>query len=181
MNRDDYKMGTDPSLDGAFVRAYDHAPDWSWILLERVQVIQDDESFVKLFPNDVLPSMDEIRNSSRVSRSTSAFPERFHIDTIHDFLQENPAHLIMSWAPAKRILLEIMRIRNPDLVEVSDDLILAILTSYNRSPAFRAMRKAVIKYGVDVKEALPGNVGVTPNGDVILIDSSVSRGNSPPI
>jgi hypothetical protein len=181
MNRDDYRMGTDPSLDGAFVRAYDHAPDWNWILLERVHVIEDYESFIKLFPNDVLPSVDEIRNSDRFSEETAVYATLFHVRTIQTFLQGNPYKLIMSQPSFKENLLEIMRIRNPYLVDITDDLILAIMTSYNESRAFRAMRKAVIKYEIDVEEVLPGNVGLTHDGDVILIDSSVRKGYSPPI
>lgn len=173
MNHDDYKLGTDPSLGGAFVRAYDHAPDWSWILLEKVQVIHDNESFVKLFPNELLPSLEEVRSSDSIDRKISMFPEMLYVDVIQAFLSPDPAREISSWPPLGRNLLAVMRIKNPSLPEIGEDEVRAILAAYNRHRGFRSIRKAVIKHGVASVEIRSDNVGVTPGGDVVLIDSSM--------
>ncbi len=174
MNRDDYSLGVDPSLGGAFVRAYDHAPDWSWILLERVHVIEDDKSFVELFPNEMLPSLEEVGGSDSVDPRVARFPEQFYVDVIQAFLSRDPAQEFESYPPLRRNLLAVMRIRNPSLGEIGDREILALLAAFNRHRGFRSIRKAVLKHGVAPVEVRAGNVGTTADGDAVLIDSSMT-------
>jgi hypothetical protein len=174
MNRDDYTLGVDPSLGGAFVRAYDHAPDWSWILLERVQVINDDKDFVDLFPNEMLPSLEDVATSSDVDRRVSRFPEQFYVDVIQAFLSQDPAREFEIYPPLRKNLLAVMRIRNPNLKEIGDGEIMSLLAAFNRHRGFRSIRKAVVKHGVAPVEVRAGNVGLTPEGDAVMIDSSMT-------
>ena len=136
-------------------------------------MIQDDAGFVRLFPNEMLPSLEEVGSSDSIDRRVAVFPEQFYVDVIQAFLSGDPAQEFETYPPLRRNLLAVMRIKNPSLSEIGDEEIRAILAAYNRHRGFRSIRKAVIKHGVAPVEVRAGNVGVTSDGDAVLIDSSM--------
>lgn len=169
MNQDDYSMGTDVDLEGVFAKTYAHADDWNWVIAERVKTLQDDEAVVRMFPNDFLPDLQTVRDSRDIDPRVSLAPERFYMEIIQQFLTPDYATGIEQRSSFRRGILEIVRLKNPRVMEVPVE---EMFESFSRLPHFVHLRDLIVKYGADPSEIRAGNLGLTADGRVVLIDSA---------
>lgn len=169
MNQDDYSMGTDVDLEGAFAKTYAHADDWNWVIAERVKTLQDDEAVVRMFPNDFLPDLQTVRDSRDIDPRVSLAPERFYMEIIQQFLTPDYTTGIEQRSSFRRGILEVVRLKHPRAAEVPVE---EMFESFSKLPHFVHLRELIVKYGADPGEIRAGNLGLTSDGRVVLIDSA---------
>ena len=148
--------------------AWSHQNTWK-CSKERVKTLQDDEAVVKMFPNDFLPDLQAVRDSRDVNPRTSLAPEQFYMQIIQQFLTPDYAAGIEQRSSFRRDILEVVRLRHPRMTAVPVE---EMFESFSKLPHFVHLRDLIAKYGADPSEIRAGNLGITADGRVVLIDSA---------
>lgn len=164
MNMDDFALGTDSSIRSIVPRAYKHAADWSWVLLERVEPLNSDEEFFRFFRSDLLPDPLELSELGREKYDTLI---RVLLD-MQNYALYRPLEMsdtVLSYFRGS----ELARM-TPDpsvpLLEVRKDLL-------RKSPFFRGLVIARKRYNIRTSEIRVDNLGIGSDGRLVLLDSSI--------
>ena len=154
MNRDDYRLGTDPEIGGIFPRAYpaeNYGSGSNWVILERVKGIFHGYELPHFFKSSILVDPASLSDSDAES----------YWYLVRRSLDKSYVGPI-SW-PLKKLL------RSPGTFTMEDlrnDLAA-------RSPTFRNLQLAIRKYGISIAEIRPDNLGIGSDGRLVLLDSSI--------
>lgn len=164
MNQDDWTLGNDPSIMNIVPRAYKHASDWSWVLLERVEPLSREEDFFQNFRSDFLPDPDDLSNAARADYSTII---RMLLE-IKNYKLYRPLEMkdtLKSYFLGAEI---VQKSQDPDvpLLEIRRNLM-------RRSPTFKGLVLALKRYNIKVDEIHADNLGVGSDGRLVLLDSSI--------
>ena len=183
MNRDDYMLGTDKSIGHVFPRAFLHAPDFSWVLLERVAHIEDAHQLQSYFRSPILvdPSL-QVNSDNLAALSISIFTSRY-MNLIKISLGM-PANGKINGKNMYRILPDDILLKDIDfkkyvnVIRVDaynlDELTLGDLRwSLMQSPTYLKLFKAIKKYGIEVSEIRSENMGIAADGSLVMLDSSM--------
>lgn len=164
MNADDFALGTDADIRGIVPRAYKHADDWSWVLLERVEPLNSDEEFFRFFRSDLLPDPLDLSELGRENYDTLI---RVLLD-MQNYALYRPLEMsdtVLSYFRGS----ELARM-TPDpsvpLLEVRKDLL-------RKSPFFRGLVIARKRYNIRTSEIRTDNLGIGSDGRLVLLDSSI--------
>lgn len=84
-------------------------------------------------------------------------------------LQPDYATGIEQRSSFRRGILEVVRLRHPSVTAVPVE---EMFESFSKLPHFVHLRDLIIKYGADPSEIRAGNLGITADGRVVLIDSA---------
>lgn len=164
MNQDDWTLGNDPSIMNIVPRAYKHATDWSWVLLERVEPLSREEDFFQNFRSDFLPGPDELSDADRAD----------YLTLIHMLLEmknyklDRPLEMrdtLKSYFLGSGI---VKKSPDPDipLLEIRRNLM-------RMSTAFKGLVLALKRYNIRISEINSDNLGVGADGRLVLLDSSI--------
>lgn len=164
MNQDDWTLGNDPDMRNIMPRAYKHAADWSWIVLERVEPLEREEDFFRFFRSSLLPDPLELSELGR---------ERY-VELIRVLLEmknhalDRPLEMkdtVLSYFRSSELARETPDPEVP-LLEIRKDLL-------RRSVAFRSLVIALKRYNIRVSEIRADNIGIGSDGRLVLLDSSI--------
>jgi hypothetical protein len=158
MNKDDFIIGTDSAVDQVVPRAYLHAPDWSWVVLERVESLGDldlDDLLI-YFRSQYLPDPKTTKGSllsgyfsiilGALSFKDPNFPDSLALKEIGS-LGPNWEHGDVTLGVLRRDL-------------------------QIKSQLFMGLTKALRKYNIAVNE-IESNLGRRADGSIVLLDSSI--------
>ena len=158
MNKDDFIIGTDSAVEQVAPRAYLHAPDWSWVVLERVESLGslDLDDFLIYFRSQYLPDPKTIIGSllsralfiilGALSFKDPNFPDSLTLKEIGS-LGPNWEHGDVTLGMLRRDL-------------------------QIKSQLFMGLTKALRKYNIAVNE-IENNLGRRADGSIVLLDSSI--------
>lgn len=158
MNKNDYKLGTDPSIGNIFPRAYLHDYVYEWVLLERVTPIKKNHEAAKYFENPILPPLEQLSEDEKndyfnlVILSLEQKNDGRFYNLIHNTKLTNHYLFGKKHLPTAENLREHM---------------------LRYSPTYRNLYKAVKKYGIDTTEIRFDNIGYASDGRFVLLDSSI--------
>lgn len=164
MNMDDFVLGTDSGIRSIVPRAYKHAADWSWVLLERVEPLENDNDFFRFLLSDLLPDPLAL---SEVGREN-------YMTLLGVVLQMKNSKLNRPLEMKDTVSSyfgggELVRM-TPDpsvpLLEIRKDLL-------RHSIFFRGLVIALKRYNIRIDEIHSGNVGIGSDGRLVLLDSSI--------
>lgn len=150
MNRDDWRLGTDRSVRGAFTRAFAHHPEYMWVILERVSPIGIMWEHV---PNAVFT--DRFPPMKRGSAELGIDPQYLFRQAVY----------IASGQATMGIRMLGRRVMGDELESMTQECL--------RIPNFSALIRAVRKYTIRISEVCPNNLGIAQDGRLVLLDSSV--------
>lgn len=183
MNRADYMLGTDKSIGHVFPRAFLHASDFNWVLLERVAHIEDAYQLQSYFRSPILvdPSS-QVNSDDLAALSISIFTSRY-MNLIKISLGM-PAKGKINGKNIYRILPDDILLKDIDfkkyvnVIRVDaynlDELTLGDLRwSLMQSPTYLKLFKAIKKYGIEVSEIRSDNMGIAADGSLVMLDSSI--------
>jgi hypothetical protein len=159
MNRDDFELGNNDELEGIFPKVFAHAPDFEWIIQEKVRPAVRSGEYIRFFKSPLLPNpetLDDIEKDSYASIISAAF----QMKSVY-FEDDKRLGSIGIFGPA-------WQQKNGDktLGELREDL-------YERSRAFRGLLNAANLYKIDMDEFRPYNIGVANDGRFVMLDSSI--------
>lgn len=164
MNMDDFALGTDSSIRSIVPRAYKHAADWSWVLLERVEPLASDNDFFHFFRSDLLPDPLELSEVGLEDYMTLLGV----LLEMKNFKLDRPLEMsdtVLSYFRSKQLAR-----MTPDpsvpLLEVRKDLL-------RRSIFFRGLIIARKRYNIRISEIRSDNLGIGSDGRLVLLDSSI--------
>jgi hypothetical protein len=158
MNKDDFIIGTDSAVEQIAPRAYLHAPDWSWVVLERVESLGDLDldDFLIYFRSQYLPDPKTTKGSllsgyfsiilGALSFKDPNFPDSLTLKEIGS-LGPNWEHGDVTLGALRRDL-------------------------QTKSQLFIGLTKALRKYNIAVNE-IEHNLGIRADGSIVLLDSSI--------
>ena len=170
MNRDDFRLGTDPQLDHIVPRAYLHAPDWSWVVLERVAPLGSTEQFLSFFRSPLLPPVATLGEAG-IERVVEALRIVLEIQAGKQSGTERPDD------PLEMYLGYDVPQPEATLEALGSDLL-------RRSAPFRGLVKLLTRYNVSLDEIISQygygvqlqNLGLGSDGRLVLLDSSIFPG-----
>lgn len=144
-----------------FPKVYAHHPDFNWIVIDKVAVV-DNSSLL------LLESLE------------ASFPKMIkYIFDMYSF-----ARNVRSFDHALELILMAATFGTemPDLTPLSDRLKKIYISNsaekifdfgFSNSETFRELHKAINKYGIEISDIRGGNIGITPDGGFVIIDASV--------
>lgn len=154
MNREDYRLGTDPEIGGIFPRAYDKDPygkGFSWVTLERVKEIFYGYELPHFFKCSIL--VDPAGLSDIDAEAYWHLVRRGFDEKDNETISRPLDRLLRSPGPFT------MRDLRNDLAA--------------RSPTFKNLQLAIRKYNILISEIRPDNLGIGSDGRLVLLDSSI--------
>lgn len=165
MNMDDWTLGTDTSIGNIVPRAYEHAADFSWVVLERVEPLKHEEDFFRFFETPLLPYPNDLSEKGREDYMSLI---RILLD-MKNYMLQRPLQ--------EDDTLKSYFLRSSELVRMSpnpDVPLPEIRSSLMRtSPTFRHLASALKRYKIRVSEIHGGNVGIGSDDRLVLLDSSI--------
>lgn len=162
-NKDDFTLGTLSERSNIFPKAYAHANDFSWVLLEKVDPfsVKRVEEYVSFFPNSIL-------NSKRATSQTKYYC------ILAAFMYASPPPL-GSHENANRFLLRyvpstIVDPNNPNEVQ---NMVSAFRGKGGRK-IFDDILKVINQFGMRPEEVALRNTGTgLEDGRFVILDSSI--------
>lgn len=164
MNADDFALGTDPDIRNIVPRAYKHADDWSWVVLERVEPLGWESDFLQFFRSELLPDPLSLGESGKESYDT-LFRVLLDMQNYKLYRPLDMNDTVLSYFRGSELAKE-----TPDpsvpLLEIRKDLL-------RTSVAFRGLVIARKRYNIRTTEIHSGNLGIGSDGRLVLLDSSI--------
>ena len=164
MNQDDWTMGKDDLVTDIFPRSYEHAPDFSWIVMEQVEPLRQEEDFFKYFRTKLLPDPVSLGEEGRSDYETliRILLEMNHYKLMRPLREEDN---LKGYFLGSEI---VKKSENPEvsLLDIRRDLI-------KNSRTFRGFVRALTRYNIRVSEINGDNVGIAKDGRLVLLDSSI--------
>lgn len=164
MNQDDWTMGKDDLVTDVFPRSYENAPDFSWIVMEQVEPLRQEEDFFKYFRTKLLPDPVSLGEEGRSDYETliRILLEMNHYKLMRPLREEDT---LKGYFLGSEI---VKKSENPEvsLLDIRRDLI-------KNSRTFRGFVRALTRYNIRVSEINGDNVGIAKDGRLVLLDSSI--------
>jgi hypothetical protein len=156
-NQDDHRLGTISLPYRIFPKAYAHSPDFSWVLLEKVEpLLRNADKFVSYFPNIVLTQ----RKTYNVVRYSII---------IASFIYNSGEH--------QRAINYLLNANIPKMfIDTNNDedvqLVMRAFTGRN-SETYNTVLNVINQFGMRPEEVALRNTGVGSDDRFIILDSSV--------
>lgn len=183
MNRADYTLGTDKSIGHIFPRAFLHAPDFSWVVLERVEHIADSNQLQSYFRSPILvepPAQVDYNDPAALSNSifTSRFMSLIKISlgmlVSGKFNGKNMYGILPDDILLKDIdFKKYVNVIRADAYNLDELTLGDIRWSLMQSPTYLKLFKAIKKYGIAASEIRSDNMGIAADGSLVMLDSSI--------
>ena len=157
MNKNDFKLGTDPEIGNIFPRAYLHDYIYEWVLLERVTPIDTNHEAAKYFENPILGSVEQLDEDEKND----------YFNLVMLSLEEDKRERFNNLLKYSKL---VNRFPNKNDIPTADKLKKYMLRS---SHTYRSLYKAIKKYKIDVGEIRFQNIGYGSDGRFVLLDSSI--------
>ena len=163
-NKEDHILGTDREIGHIFPRAYFHDKDFKWIVLERVTPCKGVTDVAPYFKSKYLVNPDYKQGGAymRFIREVILDDDHFFDETLVKDIDEE---LELIW---KRTLLNDGSF-DRDTVTIGD-----IRWDLMKTPTFLNLWRAIKKYYISIEEITSFNMGITDDGSLVLLDSSMS-------
>jgi len=164
MNQDDWTMGQDDLVTDVFPRSYEHAPDFSWIVMEEVEPLRRESDFFRFFRTDLLPNPKSLGETGLEEYATLIrVLLRGYNDRRQERLREEDT--LRHYFPGGEI---VRKSQNPDisLLSIRSDL-------KDSSSTFAGFIRALGRYNIRVSEINGENTGIARDGRLVLLDSSI--------
>jgi hypothetical protein len=159
MNEQDAELGRMPKYSLLFPKVYMAEYDFSWIVMEKCEEIDDAGIFMDFFPNKVLDSYIK-------ATYTSPF---LMMQIFHELLEVQADIIKGKSISYGQITMIENYIRNNNLTE---DDIKKIIKGYNTT--FHLLAQMVAEFEINPLEIRPYNTGIAPDGRFVVIDSSIA-------
>ncbi len=158
MNKNDFKLGTDPEIGNIFPRAYLHDYIYEWVLLERVTPINTNHEAAKYFENPILPPLEQLSEDEK--------NDYFNLVILS--LNEKNDNKFNALMNITRLTKHYIYDKNyrPKANALREHML-------RYSPTYRNLYKAVKKYNIDTSEIRFQNIGYGSDGRFVLLDSSI--------
>jgi hypothetical protein len=182
MNRADYTLGTDKSIGHIFPRAFLHAPDFSWVVLERVEHIADLNQLQSYFRSPILVEPPaQVDYNDPAALSNSIFTSRFSLIKISlgmlvsgKFNGKNMYGILPDDILLKDIdFKKYVNVIRADTYNLDELTLGDIRWSLMQSPTYLKLFKAIKKYGIAASEIRSDNMGIAADGSLVMLDSSI--------
>lgn len=162
MNEHDFWLGTDDEIEHVFPRAYMHAPDWSWIVLERVDPVSSKYQWLDYFRSDYLHHPGRLSDKMKADYNSLIYSCLYFTgpDPVPGDIQ------LDAWPGA---------VKSEYLDKTLDDLRADLLKN---SQAYLGFYNLLQRYNVRIIEIHPNNLGIGSDGRLVLLDSSISPSES---
>jgi hypothetical protein len=157
MNQDDKEIGLRSDFGELFPRCYSWANDYSWIVLEKVEKIEDFKTLISFFPNKY------------ISQSMS----QYYCMVLRSCIEYKVANFERDSEAAK---LAIDSMEDPiNYTKKSLDVdYKKVLEEFNKVPLFNKVCAAAFAFKMYVPESIkPFNSGTGSDGRFVILDSSV--------
>ena len=156
-NQDDHKLGTISLPHRIFPKAYAHSPDFSWVLLEKVEpLLRNVDKFISYFPNTVLTQ----RKTYNVVRYSIIIASFMYNSGEH---QRAISYLLNAQVPKKFVDPN----NDQDL-----ELVMRAFTGKN-SETYNTVLKVINQFGMRPEEVALRNTGVGSDDRFVILDSSI--------
>ena len=157
MNRFDFELGNNVELEGIMPRAYEHAPDFEWVVLERVQPIESESRYLSFFRSRFLP------NPNMLDEEGKEIYRKFIYAALqlrspffeNDKLLRSIGNFGPNWEHGE-----------VTLGDLRDDFL-------DKSTPFIGLWHAINSYMIDTNEIRTDNLGIGDDGRLVLLDSSI--------
>jgi len=182
MNRADYTLGTDKSIGHIFPRAFLHAPDFSWVVLERVEHIADSNQLQSYFRSPILVEPPaQVDYNDPAALSNSIFTSRLSLIKISlgmlasgKFDGKNMYGILPDDILLKDIdFKKYVNVIRADAYNLDELTLGDIRWSLMQSPTYLKLFKAIKKYGIAASEIRSDNMGIAADGSLVMLDSSI--------
>jgi hypothetical protein len=159
MNEQDAELGRMPKYSLLFPKVYMAEYDFSWIVMEKCEEIDDPAVFLNFFPNKVL---DSYMKTTYIS--PFLMMQIFHelLESQADIIKNEPINYNNRSAIAQYT----------GNVAITQDDIKKIIKGHNIT--FHLLAQMVAEFGISAKEIRAYNTGIAPDGRFVVIDSSIA-------
>ena len=165
-NKEDHILGTDKEIGHIFPRAYFHDKDFKWIVLERVTPVKGETEAASYFKSKYLVDpTSSLENSfiyMRFIREIILDDDHFFDETLVKDIDEELDYL---WKQTVRRDGSFDR----DTVTIGD-----IRWDLMKTQTFLNLWRAIKKHYIAIEEIVSFNMGITDDGNLVLLDSSMS-------
>ena len=166
-NKEDHILGTDKEIGHIFPRAYFHDEDFKWIVLERVTPFKGETEVAPYFKSKYLvdPASSKLENSyiyMKFIREIILDDDHFFDETLVKDIDEELDYL---WKQTVRRDGSFDR----DTITIGD-----IRWDLMKTPTFLNLWRAIKKHYIATDEIASFNMGITDDGSLVLLDSSMS-------
>jgi hypothetical protein len=159
MNEQDAELGRMPKYSLLFPKVYMAEYDFSWIVMEKCQEIDDPAIFLNFFPNKVLDSYMKATYTSPFLMM-QIFHELLQVQA--DLIKNEPIHYD-----------HLNRLENfTNNSNITEDDIKKIIKGHNTT--FHLLAQMVAEFGISPLEIRAYNTGIAPDGRFVVIDSSIA-------
>ena len=158
MNKEDAMFGRMPKYSSLFPKVYQTDAAYKWIIMEKCVAINNEEIFLKFFPNPavdpfVADNLLKLQQFSYVLLycvcKADGHQELMKIETITSYLERRANSLSISFEE--------------------------LIRSYEKLTLFNKIVDFCAEFGVLPREIRLGNVGISSDGRFVIIDSSVGE------
>jgi hypothetical protein len=157
MNRLDFEIGNNAELKNIMPRAYEHAPDFKWVVLERVQPIESESRYLSFFRSRFLPNPHTLDEEGKEIYRGFIYAA---LQLRSPFFENNKLlRSIGNFGPK-------WEHGDVTLGELRKDF-------KDKSTAFFGLQEAIKRHKIDTNEIHADNLGIGSDGRLVLLDSSV--------
>lgn len=166
MNKEDAMLGRMPKYSSLFPKVYEVDADYKWIIVERCDAISTEEEFLEFFPNPLMDPRLHIEDSVKMFFDVLGYcVYRTTGNTVA--MGENAAHIARWLTPDPAL---------PDFLQKDQGVSFEqIIRSYEKIKLFNKIVDFCAEFGARPDEIRKENVGISPDGRFVIIDSSIEK------